>query len=172
MESEKTKGAVKTDGNLAVPPNDDKAGSGSAAFDIPPARRMSGRMIVGIIAILVIIIAGTFLITKSTTKKSAATNPNSVVAIAPAEVSITSHGFVPATVTVAVNQAVTWTNNDRAPHQVNSDPYPTDNGLTGFNDTSNIVSSGTYTYVFGKAGRYPYHDNLNPYTFKGTVIVK
>src|SRR5271156_5739536 len=46
--------------------------------------------------------------------------------ITPAVVSIGSSGFVPQVVTIQAGQAVTWTNNDISPHQIASDPYPSD----------------------------------------------
>lgn len=92
--------------------------------------------------------------------------------LAPAQVSITSDGFIPATISVKVGQAVTWTNTDSAPHIVASDPYPNDNALAGFDSKQDLYKNDHYSFVFNKVGTYTYHDDLNPYTFEGTVIVK
>jgi plastocyanin len=96
----------------------------------------------------------------------------SFVTSAPGEVSITPTGFVPATVSIKVGQAVTWTNTDTAPHIVASDPYPTDTTLSGLNSQQDLSTNDRYSFVFDKAGTYTYHDDLNPYTLEGTVIVK
>ena len=73
---------------------------------------------------------------------------------------------------IKAGQAVVWTNKDNAPHAVASDPYPTDNTLRQFNSLTNISPSDTYSFVFNKAGTYTYHDDRNPYSFIGTVVVK
>jgi plastocyanin len=120
------------------------------------------------IGLLVIVMIVALFVGRSDKNKTAKTNP----AVAPAQVSITSTGFDPATVTVRVNQGVIWTNNDTADHKVNSDPYPADNTVDGFNDKQPIHKADSYAFVFNKPGTYTYHDDLNPYSFKGTVIVK
>jgi hypothetical protein len=43
--------------------------------------------------------------------------------------------------------------------------------LAGFRDTSPLTQGQTYSFVFNAKGTYTY-DHLNPYTFKGMVIVK
>lgn len=90
--------------------------------------------------------------------------------VQPAQVTITSSGFMPATIRVKVGQAVIWTNNDTQGHQVASDPYPTDNTLPGLNSEQKIEPGQSYSYIFKTADTYTYHDNLNP-SVKGTVIV-
>lgn len=92
---------------------------------------------------------------------------------APAQVQITATGFNPSTVTISPNQGVVWTNTtSSASHEVASDPYPTDNGLAGFDESTPIGINGTFGFVFDSPGTYTYHDNLNPYTYHGTVVVK
>jgi plastocyanin len=92
--------------------------------------------------------------------------------IAPAIVSITPNGFVPATVSVDVGQAVVWTNTDTHPHGVASDPYPTDGTLPGLNSgATQLTLHDRYSYIFKTAGAYTYHDSLHP-GLDGTVIVK
>lgn len=90
---------------------------------------------------------------------------------APAMVSITASGFVPATVHVSAGQTVEWTNTDsRHEHAVASDPYPTDTILPGLNSKGGLQKGNSYTYIFETAGTYTYHDTLNP-ALEGTVIV-
>jgi len=146
-----------------------------------PASSSRGPMLVGLVALIVLVI-GVLLIANhkynkpSTTsnapsRSSAAQGPASPAKIAPALVSITKTGFVPATITVQRGQAVTWTNNDTAQHQpisdtaqaTGSDPYISANKALNTNDT--------YTYFFNKAGSYSYHDKTNP-VLQGVVIVK
>jgi plastocyanin len=100
---------------------------------------------------------------------------NSVASIAPlpsAQVNIQSNNFSPKTISVKVGQAVTWINNDASPHQIASDPYPTDNTLSALNSKSDLYTNDKYSYVFDKPGTYTYHDELNPFVFDGTIIVK
>jgi len=109
---------------------------------------------------------------KSPTSVSSSSSSTPIAALAPAEVSITSSGFVPATVSVKVGQAVTWTNNDSSLHMIASDPYPSDNALADFKSKQPILQNDQFSFVFDKLGTYTYHDDLNPYTLQGTVIVK
>lgn len=125
-----------------------------------------------IVYIIVIVIVAVGIIAIVENHKNTTTKTTAISYVAPAKVSITKTGFSPEAVTVTVGQAVTWTNNDNSGHQIASDPYPKDNTLAGLNSHSSIPSGHTYSYTFTKAGTYYYHDNLNPYTLKGEVIVK
>ncbi len=125
------------------------------------------------LGVLLIIVLGTLLfIGLRNNKKSPTTSTTQAVVGSAGQVAISSSGFVPSTITVKVGQGVTWTNTDKASHEVNSDPFPTDGTVSDFNDKSPILTNDQFSYVFIKAGTYTYHDDLNPYTFKGTVIVK
>ncbi|HEY6736282.1 MAG TPA: cupredoxin domain-containing protein [Candidatus Saccharimonadia bacterium] len=93
-------------------------------------------------------------------------------AINPARVNITAQGFVPATITIARGQAITWTNSDTAPHGVSSDPYPRNNGLPGLNSANPLLTNNSFTYVFDKTGTFTYHDQQNPLKVLGTVHVQ
>lgn len=77
-------------------------------------------------------------------------------------VSITRTGFVPADVTVAVGDTVTWRNSDTIPHQV------TFNG-TPCNLTIQPGASGTCTFRAG--GRFNYQDASQQPRLRGTVTV-
>jgi plastocyanin len=89
-----------------------------------------------------------------------------------AEISITKDGFVPATLQVPVNTQVTWSNEDDQSHQVAADPYPKDNSIPNFNNKVVLKKADSYSFDFTKAGTYTYHDENNPLSFKGTIIVK
>lgn len=88
-----------------------------------------------------------------------------------AQVTITDKGFSPATIKVKKGSQVTWTNLDKAPHLVASDPHPTHTLLPGL-ESPVLLSNDSYSFIFEKVGSFTYHDHLNPYKFKGTVIVE
>ena len=69
----------------------------------------------------------------------------------------------PVTVVLGVNNTVTWTNNDSAPHTVTAN----DGGF----DSGNMAPTGSFTYTFTKAGSYQYHCIYHPWMV-GTIVVK
>jgi plastocyanin len=78
-------------------------------------------------------------------------------------VQIKRSGFVPATVTINQDDAVTWKNVDTIDHQVVAN---------GGSFVSPILKPGkTYTHTFRNGGTFRYHDGLHP-TLKGTVTVR
>ena len=106
----------------------------------------------------------------SVKKTTSSTSQITPTKISSAQVSISGSGFSPATISVQLDQAVTWTNNDTSSHFVISDdPKPTDSSLPYLNSQA-ITPTSNYSYVFNKQGTYSYHDSSNP-KFKGTVIV-
>jgi plastocyanin len=77
-----------------------------------------------------------------------------------------SQQFVPMDVTIAVNDAIEWTNNDSAVHTSTSD--------TGIWDSGNIAAGASYSRQFTSTGSFPYHSTLDggPGTgMHGTVTV-
>ncbi|MHB8566496.1 MAG: cupredoxin domain-containing protein [Nitrososphaerales archaeon] len=74
-------------------------------------------------------------------------------------------GFTPATITVVigVNNTVTWTNNDSAPHTVTADD--------GSFSSGNMDPGNTFSFTFTTPGTYAYHCSYHPW-MKATVIVK
>jgi len=129
-------------------------------------------VVLGLVALLVVFGVVIHLIDSHNKTSTNTANTNASAKLPVAEVSITSSAFVPSTINIKVGEAVTWTNADSAAHWVASDPYPADNGLAGFNSGQGMLTNDTFTFVFSKAGTYSYHDNLNPYTIKGVVVVK
>jgi len=125
-------------------------------------------MIVLLVVIAVIVVA--LLPAHKSAKAPAATRTETVKSLA--VVSITEAGFSPATIKVSPGTTVTWTDNDTQPHWVASDPYPTDTGLSGFNAREALQNGDQYSFTFAKTGTFTYHDQLNPYTFKGSVVVQ
>jgi len=69
----------------------------------------------------------------------------------------------PVTVVIGVNNTVTWTNNDSAPHTVTAND--------GSFDSGNMAPSATFTFTFTTPGTYHYHCIYHPWMV-ATVIVK
>lgn len=87
-----------------------------------------------------------------------------------ANITLTSSGFDPKTVTVKAGTRVIWLNKSVAPATVNSALHPTHQvhpplNLGEFPDGSSVQ------LVFDKPGTYNYHDHLNP-SRTGTVVVE
>ena len=90
-----------------------------------------------IVLVLLVIGVGAYTLSLGNNTSSNKGSTAALLAAAPGQVSITSSSFIPATITVKVGQAVTWTNTDNASHTVASDPYPSDNTLAGLNSGQN-----------------------------------
>lgn len=69
----------------------------------------------------------------------------------------------PVTVVIGVNNTVTWTNDDSAPHTVTAND--------GSFNSGNMAPTGTFTYTFTAPGTYHYHCIYHPWMV-ATVIVK
>jgi plastocyanin len=117
-----------------------------------------------IVVVLLAVVVSAYLLVQSRHTKTQTTPP--------AQVTITSHGFSPETIRIRVGQSVVWTNKDSRTHQVASDPYPSDTGLSGFLDPVPMQTGQTYGFTFGTKGIFTYHDQLQPYGFKGEVTVQ
>lgn len=81
--------------------------------------------------------------------------------------------YVPATVTIAAGDSVTWTNVGTAPHSVTADDgsFNSSPGCPG-NINSCIGAGGTYTHTFSSAGTFAYHCLVHGAAMSGTVIVQ
>jgi len=106
--------------------------------------------------------------TSSTTTAAPTTtgSSGSSTPAAPGQVAIVDYDFTPNTVTVAVGDTVTWTNQDRSDHWVVSAPTSPASFDLGRQTTSAAVS-----HTFTAPGSYPYFCNLHNY-MKGTVEVR
>ncbi len=130
-----------------------------------------------IIAVIVVLLGGFFLLgnkTKDnqvnqnqTTQKQ---NPTPAKTIEGKEVAVTNIGFEPQTVTIKAGQRVIWTNKSGASVTVNSDSHPT-HLLWPFLNLGQFADGSSVSVVFEKAGKYTYHNHLNP-SQTGTVIVE
>jgi len=79
-------------------------------------------------------------------------------------------GFNPdkITVVIGVNNTITWSNDDSAPHTVTSSSVPT--GAKTF-DSGNLASHATFTYTFTTPGTYQYTCSYHTW-MTGTIVVK
>lgn len=80
-----------------------------------------------------------------------------------AAVAIKGFKFVPAEVNIKVGETVVWTNEDTAPHTVES----SDDTLR----SDELAKGDTYSYTFTKAGKYDYICGIHP-SMKGSVTVQ
>lgn len=120
-------------------------------------------MAAGSLVIFIVAVVGVTLLANHHEKSSQSKSET-------ATVTISDHGFQPATLTVREGTKITWTNSGVQLHQVASNPFPADNGLSGLN--SEILNNAqTYSFVASKTGTYGYHDQLKP-TMNGTIIVE
>jgi plastocyanin len=143
--------------------------------------------IVGVVAIIIPVLVGYFLISglgtssaytsdfaggTSTTSVVTSTGPVSTVAISipnGAGTQAGAPGFGPdvITVVIGVNNTVTWTNNDIAPHTVTANNQTA--GVAVF-DSSNLAVGASFTFTFTTPGIYLYHCNYHSWMI-GTVKV-
>ncbi len=139
---------------------------------------MSKNTITAAVVILVIVLAGWYLTRpKQTAAPAVSSTPAPTVEASSGAmmqeknmVSITSSGFSPKDITVKVGESVTWENTDSADHTVNSDPHPT-HTLYPFLNVGLIKPTEKKSVEFTKAGKYTYHDHLNP-SLTGSVTVQ
>ncbi|HAR99921.1 MAG: Blue (Type 1) copper domain protein [Candidatus Moranbacteria bacterium GW2011_GWC2_37_73] len=76
-------------------------------------------------------------------------------------ITIQNFAFSPATITVKKGTTVTWTNNDSAPHQINSATF-----------NSNLFNKGqTFSFTFNEVGTFDYFCAIHP-SMIGKVIVE
>jgi plastocyanin len=144
-----------------------------AVFSDPPKQASpSYKAMPAVVFVVFLVVVAIGAYTFSPKNKPNSSSTVSAANLAPAQVSISNSGFTPATISVAAGQAVTWMNTDNAPHTVSSDPYPTDNTLANFNSKQDLSTNDRFSFVFSKPGTFTYHDDNNPYSTQGTVIVK
>jgi plastocyanin len=145
----------------------------------PPPKSNRSRLVPLVAGLVLLVLVGALVVVtlndkdKKAGKQKPASQSQTTAAVQPAgAVTITAQGFNPATIKVKSGQSVIWTNADDKPHQVSTDPYPSADGLAGFNSEEPLAKSETYSFTFDKPGTYTYHDKLNPLKLKGTVIVE
>lgn len=85
-------------------------------------------------------------------------------------VTLTSSGFDPKTVTVKAGTRVIWLNKSGEGATVNSDPHPIHQAYQPLN-LGEFPDGSSVQLVFDKPGKYGYHNHLNP-SQNGTVVVE
>jgi plastocyanin len=127
------------------------------------------------IVVLLLIVAGLLIYYYLDNQKKAENAQDTKIANSQvqqlAEVSISADGVVPETITVKKGQTVVWKNNDKKDHQIAADPYPTNESLPELGKGEVLKPGDTFGFPFDTPGTYTYHDNLNPFDIRGTVIV-
>lgn len=109
---------------------------------------------------------GTSSVSSTTTTSSSTNSSNPQVGIVyGSAANVTSVYYSPPgiTVVIGVNNTVTWTNNDIAPHTVTADG--------GSFNSGNLNPGQSFTHVFTTPGTYAYHCEYHSW-MHGTVIVK
>jgi plastocyanin len=84
-------------------------------------------------------------------------------AVATDTVTINNFAFMPASITVKVGTAVTWTNMDEEPHTVVDGNHGIKSPVMG-------NQGATFTYTFSSPGTYQYNCSIHPF-MSGTVEV-
>lgn len=107
--------------------------------------------------------------TQNDTSSDMASSPSA--SMSQTTVTISASGFTPQTVTIKARDSVTWTNSDSTNHTVNSDPHPSHTLYPILNQVGRMAASDKKSLAFPTAGKFTYHDHLNP-QFTGTVIVQ
>jgi len=130
-----------------------------------------------IIVVIVVLLGGFFLLVNKiknnqvnqnqTTQKQ---NPTPAKTVEGKEVTVTNIGFEPQTINIKAGQRIVWTNKSGGDVTVNSDSHPT-HLLWPFLNLGQFADGSSVSEVFEKAGKYTYHNHLNP-SQTGTVIVE
>jgi plastocyanin len=97
----------------------------------------------------------------SSTAKSTPAQETAVTAVTANTVNIQNFAFSPATLTVKKGTAVTWTNNDSAPHQIKSATF----------NSSQFSKGQTFSFTFNDAGTFDYSCAIHP-SMLGKIIVE
>jgi plastocyanin len=79
-------------------------------------------------------------------------------------VQISGFAYSPASVTIAPNQTVCWTNSDTAPHTVTSN-------APGVFDSGELTNGESFRHTFPSAGSFPYHCGIPGHNMNATVTV-
>lgn len=140
---------------------------------------MPRNLVIAAVVILALIV-GVWFLTRSdktevpqsetSTSESQSSASEAAIPMQEVKISITAGGFSPKAITLRIGQSVTFENMDSANHTVNSDPHPIHN-LYPFLNAEVIKSGESKTIIFEKAGKYTYHDHLNP-SLTGSVTVE
>lgn len=147
---------------------------------------MNNKIILGVIIALIILGGILFIASqKSTSPQSTTpqTQPASPSATTQPSASPTSsqnaqnmveygsNGFNPKTLTIKVGQTVTWANKDTDNLQIASNPHPVHTNYPLLNSVGLIKPGESKSFTFSTAGKFAYHNHLEPNN-TGEVIVE
>ena len=134
-------------------------------------------LIIGTLA-LVIAVGGWVALNKdtSTTQKTGEVLPTVNNTPSPessqtTEISYSSDGFSPNSLTINVGDTVTFINNRNKQMWVASNPHPIHTDLSEFDNRKGVSNAEAYVFTFKTPGEYSYHNHLSPGD-GGTIIVK
>jgi plastocyanin len=135
---------------------------------------MNNKLIIGIITIILVIVAGYFLLNNSKSKVENVEQPITKATKPTAEpikaIKVTKNGFEPSNITIKAGTRLIWINESGEPATVNSDNHPT-HLLFPFLNLGEFDNKSSVQADFDKAGTYTYHNHLNPEE-KGKVVVE
>lgn len=120
----------------------------------------SSKLIIGLIFLMILAVACAPSQPSQTTDKTIGRTEGSGKIAA---VSIKGFKFVPAEVNIKVGDTVMWTNEDNAPHTIESSD--------GTLRSDELLEGNTYSYTFTKAGKYDYKCGIHP-SMRGSVTVQ
>lgn len=86
------------------------------------------------------------------------------------EIVVTDNGFQPVSITIQKNTRVIFVNKGTKPRWPASDFHPTHGIYPEFDPQNEVPPGGKWEFVFGKVGKWKYHDHLEPEN-KGIIIV-
>lgn len=139
--------------------------------------KMNNKLLIGIVALIVVFGAFIFLGNKNTNTPSS--TGTSEVTIAPTAVKesgqitnviLGDSDFVPKDITVKTGTTVVWINKSGKSATVNSYDHPT-HKLYPFLNLGEFASGSSVQIVVEKAGKYSYHNHLNP-SETGTITAE
>lgn len=85
-------------------------------------------------------------------------------------ITLTEDGFVPATITIKRNDIITFKTTRNKPFWPASNIHPTHGIYPEFDPLDAIMPDKTWSFKFGKVGKWAFHDHLAPY-FVGKITV-
>jgi plastocyanin len=87
-----------------------------------------------------------------------------------ATVNMTNDGYSPRVLKIDQGQTVEFVNDSSEDYWPASDPHPTHTDYPGFDAGKTLLPGQSWKFTFSRAGRYGYHNHLNPETHAEVVI--
>ena len=156
---------------------------------------MNGKMIGGIVVVLVIVAAGAWYLTRTSAPvtppaQQAVIDSGAVVTPTPQPGSVTitytDSGFSPKSVSVPSGTTITFINKSKERMWVASDPHPAHSGYDSstrtqhcdgayvgakpFDECSGAGKDGSFSFTFAKTGSWGYHNHAHD-EMSGTIVV-